>query len=258
MELFLQEDKKIAATATAATRPSEADIRAAALNAITSSSVQHTLDKAAKDRLLEDIITVYGRNTTANGEALYYLVLGGLQHNWEQKVGDDTLQKLVKLFVGNIPKSTTPAVTLTTNKGRIASLDFQIASSELSHHFDVDAFIEQVQDIQVTWDSYRNEEEDDETKGPAPKSERYDAPYFCFIQSSGMGKTKIMYEAVCQLNKECSWACALVIPATISDVVTVMDADRVFQHRLSFALPAFEVRNTYFREATQKGFDKTR
>jgi hypothetical protein len=45
--------------------------------------------------------------------------------------------------------------------------------------------VEQIQSVANKWN---------ETKDAKNSEEKCIAPYFCFIQSSGMGKTKLMYE----------------------------------------------------------------
>jgi hypothetical protein len=124
---------------------------------------------------------------------------------------------------------------------RIATLDFQIVDSKLTHTFDVDAFIQQVYKTKEAW-----EEQTATTGGNWRGKPRayYDAPYFCFIQSSGMGKTKIMYEAVQTLNgnhylqsqrEGCWWKSALVIPGRgLLDRQDTPYSKTVFTHEINF------------------------
>ena len=64
---------------------------------------------------------------------------------------------------------------------RLVNVDFQIQDTKLSHQYDLDCFSQRVDGL---FDCHENEEE----------RKKYAAPYFCFVQSSGMGKTKILWE----------------------------------------------------------------
>lgn len=70
---------------------------------------------------------------------------------------------------------------------RMVAVDYHIKDSDLTHLHDVNEFARKIKDVADTWKS--------------KDGDRYIAPYFPFIQSSGMGKTKIMYEYH-KLNKE--------------------------------------------------------
>jgi hypothetical protein len=63
----------------------------------------------------------------------------------------------------------------------MVDVDFQIKDSNLSHTYDLECFSNRVDDLIRC---HENEEE----------RMKYVAPYFCFVQSSGMGKTKILFE----------------------------------------------------------------
>ena len=65
---------------------------------------------------------------------------------------------------------------------RMVSVGFKIQDTELSHTVDLDCFAEKVEKLFKWWD----EKDDDPNK--------LVGPYLCFVQSSGMGKTKLMYE----------------------------------------------------------------
>ena len=60
-------------------------------------------------------------------------------------------------------------------------MDFQIANTTLSHQYDLECFSKRVDHL---FDCHENEEE----------RKKYGVPYFCFVQSSGMGKTKILWD----------------------------------------------------------------
>jgi hypothetical protein len=100
---------------------------------------------------------------------------------------------------------------------RIADVDFHIRDTPLSHAFDVEAFVRRAQTTQTTWENYRDNRED---------KERYDAPYFCFVQSSGMGKTKIMYEAIQTLTMPMKKQTKRKQENTEDEVMNEMDEDK--------------------------------
>ena len=62
-----------------------------------------------------------------------------------------------------------------------AGISLGIAGTSLSHTFDLDSFATHVYDVFQTY--YEKQE-----------ASEYLGPYFVFVQSSGMGKTKILYE----------------------------------------------------------------
>jgi hypothetical protein len=64
---------------------------------------------------------------------------------------------------------------------RISNMDFQITNSTLSHTHDLDCFTTRVNHV---IECHENKIE----------RRKYVAPYFCFVQSSGMGKTKLLFE----------------------------------------------------------------
>jgi hypothetical protein len=70
---------------------------------------------------------------------------------------------------------------------RMVPVDYFIADSDLEYKFDLDRFVEKIQYVAKEWILTKDMPEENE-------KEMYIAPYFCFIQSSGMGKTKLMYE----------------------------------------------------------------
>ena len=84
-------------------------------------------------------------------------------------------------------------------------VDYGISTTKLSHTFDVERFVEHVKDVRS---SYYGGNED---------TKIHDAPYFAFIQSSGMGKTKIMYEA-CKKLRSGGWACEFVLPRNFTSL----------------------------------------
>ena len=70
-----------------------------------------------------------------------------------------------------------------------AGISLGIAGTSLSHAFNLDAFATQVYDV---FQTYYDKQEASEYLGP----------YFVFVQSSGMGKTKILYEYARNVKSE--------------------------------------------------------
>jgi hypothetical protein len=68
---------------------------------------------------------------------------------------------------------------------RMVPVDYHIADTGLKYGFDLHKFVEKIQSVAEEWK---------ETKRFADLEKKYFAPYFCFIQSSGMGKTKLLHE----------------------------------------------------------------
>ncbi|KAG7339350.1 hypothetical protein IV203_025579 [Nitzschia inconspicua] len=68
--------------------------------------------------------------------------------------------------------------------GRAVTIEYQITNTELSHNCDLLSFAKHVETLATEYWNNSNSNE----------SPPYVAPYFCFIQSSGMGKTKLLYE----------------------------------------------------------------
>ena len=64
---------------------------------------------------------------------------------------------------------------------RISTMDFQIAKSKLSHKYDLECFANRVDHVIKCHEN-------------VIERAKYVGPYFCFVQSSGMGKTKLLYE----------------------------------------------------------------
>ena len=128
-------------------------------------------------------------------------------------VGDDCLE------VANLP--------------RLVSVDFRIKDSKLSHTYDLECFSKSLDHV---FQCHENDKERD----------NYVAPYFCFVQSSGMGKTKLLYEYNRMSLQERKVASLVIIPWvwTDQDENKVKDEDKVF-YKLNLAkavdpLPADE------------------
>lgn len=73
--------------------------------------------------------------------------------------------------------------------GRVADLDFDIQESTLMHTYDLRQFMAKVDEL-FTWHDHGSE-----------AHMTYMAPYFPLVQSSGTGKTKLLYEAKMEYSK---------------------------------------------------------
>jgi hypothetical protein len=70
---------------------------------------------------------------------------------------------------------------------RMVPVDYEITNTILHHKFDLDEFVAKICSVAEEWNRTKD-------NSKLKEEEKYIAPYFCFIQSSGMGKTKLMYE----------------------------------------------------------------
>ncbi|CAJ1951958.1 unnamed protein product [Cylindrotheca closterium] len=97
------------------------------------------------------------------------------------------------------------------------------AKQELSHSYDVHKFVLQAERVAKWFDA---------SKDSVNASEYEDGPYFCVVQSSRMGKTKLIYEGCKQLEQKNNWSCYTVLPLTLKDSNALTNGD-VFSHRLN-------------------------
>ena len=83
---------------------------------------------------------------------------------------------------------------------------FRLKNSNLSHTHDLDCFSNRVDSLFEAHkaDNYRHVD--------VPLMDKYVAPYFCFVQSSGMGKTKLLYEYQQVSYKEKGIASFVIVP----------------------------------------------
>jgi hypothetical protein len=102
---------------------------------------------------------------------------------------------------------------------RVESITFQVASQELVHNFDTKRFAERVLDL---FDWHTNTEIRD----------TYVAPYFPLVQSSGMGKTKLLWELRRSVDenrddddKFTGYSCKTIV---CTDVPPTSDRDPIF------------------------------
>ena len=78
----------------------------------------------------------------------------------------------------------------------MVGIHYQVADTELSHDCDVVSFGEKVQEV---FEFFYKEDHQGANEN---EENRYLAPYFVFVQSSGMGKTKILYEFKNQVRQK--------------------------------------------------------
>ncbi|KAL3928728.1 MAG: hypothetical protein SGARI_004949, partial [Bacillariaceae sp.] len=117
-----------------------------------------------------------------------------LRRRYEENNNPETRMTSITKYVKNRFKQLTTPEEVGKTVNRLISYldaptptnsDFEIANIGLTHKYDLVALQEFAHEtLTKYYDSLRNNEFE----------ERYLAPYFCFIQSSGMGKTKLLYE----------------------------------------------------------------
>jgi hypothetical protein len=91
---------------------------------------------------------------------------------------------------------------------RMVPVDYQISSQPLSHKYDLERLKTAIEDV-FGWYSGRKPSK----KKPSKKKV---GPYLCFVQSSGMGKTKLMYEyRQDSFTEESTVASCLILPSNI-------------------------------------------
>jgi hypothetical protein len=73
----------------------------------------------------------------------------------------------------------TMVVPAQQDTGRLIGIDFRVVEQSLKHSFDLKRFLGRVQELFGWWETKKD----------------YMAPYFPLVQSSGMGKTKLLHEA---------------------------------------------------------------
>jgi len=132
---------------------------------------------------------------------------------------------------------------------RMVPVNYLISKTKLSHDCDVRKFVLQAEQVSK-WFTTVHTSENNEDYIDAPAYE--DAPYFCVVQSSGMGKTKIIYEGCKRLQKDKGWSCFIVLPSALKDSKTLTDGE-VFSHRLR--LEASKKANTAM-DATTAALEK--
>ena len=109
------------------------------------------------------------------------------------------------------------------SKDRMVPVNYFISDTALSHKYDVEKFVLQAERVSE-WFTTAGDDS-------IVASEYEDAPYFCVVQSSGMGKTKIMYEGCKVLREKNKWYCFTVLPSTLNDANDMANGD-VFSRQL--------------------------
>ena len=93
---------------------------------------------------------------------------------------------------------------------RMVPVDYEISSQPLSHKYDLERLKTAIEDV-FNW--YADAEKKPSKKKP---SKQKVGPYLCFVQSSGMGKTKLMYEyRQDSFTEESTVASCLILPSNI-------------------------------------------
>ena len=131
---------------------------------------------------LDDIFqTVLGKETD-NGMVV---ALNFLRDNLYGCIGDRVLEAYKEWKkVKNIRNQKKTSVDLS----RMVNVDFQIKDSALSHTYDLICFSKRIDNL------FEAHKADNYGEIDLQRKDKYFAPYFCFVQSSGMGKTKLLYE----------------------------------------------------------------
>ena len=105
---------------------------------------------------------------------------------------------------------------------RLVKVDFEIQGAPLSHTYDLECFSKRIDHVLACHENHEDRV-------------LYAGPYFCFVQSSGMGKTKLMYEYT-----QCSWekngvASFWIIPPELTEAYN----DEIFDiHHLASVGPS--------------------
>ena len=134
---------------------------------------------------------------------------------------------------------------------RMVEVDFEIASRQLSHEYDLHCFTEALEDVFQWFEAGR--------EGESKKV----GPYLCFVQSSGMGKTKLMYEyRKKSFDVKSDIASCLILS---SDILSTKKKTLVFDFRENFrkatdrvvdlkvaALRIYEVLDKFLKETLKK------
>ena len=117
-------------------------------------------------------------------------IVDGLDILWSEQIAMDSAWPLkpVDDMAQNVYDFVNSESTYSKERD-FAGISLGIAGTSLSHAFDLDAFATQVYDV---FQTYYDKQEASEYLGP----------YFVFVQSSGTGKTKILYEYVRKVKSE--------------------------------------------------------
>ncbi|KAG7345899.1 hypothetical protein IV203_004966 [Nitzschia inconspicua] len=125
-----------------------------------------------------------------------------------------------------------------TTRRQKVYIDYHITDTELTHDCDLVSFANHVETLAA---EYWNDVDSNKTP-------RYVAPYFCLVQSSGMGKTKLLYEYRKTYNDENVEAKVILV----GNVLTGDDARNVYDLRFSPTVSRDDVRGSYSFVDTRK------
>jgi hypothetical protein len=107
----------------------------------------------------------------------------------------------------------------TTAPKRIVDVDFKITNTDLVHTYDRDSLQAKVESL-FKWHIDANERR------------TYMAPYFPMVQSSGMGKTKLLFELRARLQKSGEYGCAMILCR--DGEMPLKSGDDVFSQSIDF------------------------
>ena len=117
---------------------------------------------------------------------------------------------------------------------QMVSVDFQIQGAALFHRYDLQCFSERMDHV-FQWHT------------DMQMKRQYVAPYFCFVQSSGMGKTKIMHEYKKEALKA-NITSLLILPSD-----TKFDQDGYMYRRLDLGI-SVSPNDTFHSESAKSRF----
>jgi hypothetical protein len=130
------------------------------------------------------------KDKTTSDKAKKFFVLGCL-HGVKGVVADNFA---VEAAIEDFLKSTSQRRQQSSSQERkFVNIAFQVKETDMVHRLDVTAFADRVIDV------YRQFYDNPDNKDNV--GEKYIGPYFAFVQSSGMGKTKILFEFKQEVKK---------------------------------------------------------
>ncbi|KAG7365552.1 DUF2075 domain containing protein [Nitzschia inconspicua] len=124
------------------------------------------------------------------------------------------------------------------NRRQKVYIDYHITDTELTHDCDLVSFANHVETLAT---EYWNDVDSNKTP-------RYVAPYLCLVQSSGMGKTKLLYEYRKTYSDENVEAKVILV----GNVLTGDDARNVYDLRFGPTAPSEDVGGSYSFVAARK------
>jgi hypothetical protein len=122
---------------------------------------------------------------------------------------------------------------------RMVPVDYEISTHPLFQKYDLERLKAAIENV-FNWYADSEEESSKKKSSKKERSELKVGPYLCFVQSSGMGKTKLMYEyREASLKEKSTVASCLILPLDKStrnqDTVPFNeDGNKVFDFRIDF------------------------